>query len=204
MLWVELLLDRPSGFPWCLAGDFNVIVNEEEKRGGLPFRLSEGLEFLQFMMEARVSDAGFSVSNYTWCNNRQGRAQHLARDPSNHAPLLMTTSTRLDNKSKPFRFLNVWTTKAGLLDVIRDSWSCPVSRQPLCVSEAKLRTIKQVLKGWSKESFGNIFRAVKEAERAMLEAEVAQEQDSSDPILHYLNEARKRLRSTLAIEEGFW
>ena len=130
--------------------------------------------------------------------------QHLARDPSDHAPFLMTTSTRLDNKSKPFRFLNVWTTKAGLLDVIRDSWSCPVSRQPLCVLEAKLRTIKQVLKGWSKESFGNIFRAVKEAERAMLEVEVAQEQDSSDPILHDLNEARERLRSTLAIEEGFW
>ncbi|XP_027183993.1 uncharacterized protein LOC113782301 [Coffea eugenioides] len=154
-------------------------------------------------MEAGVSDAGFSGSNYTWCNNRQGRAriwkrfnrvllnlealqigssilvQHLSRDPPDHALLLMTAPTWLDNKPKPFRFLNVWTTKAGLLDVIHDSWSCPMSGQHLCVLAIKFHTIKQVLKGWSRESFGNIFRAVKEAERAVLEAEVAQEQDSA-------------------------
>ena len=75
MLWADLMVGTPSDVPWFLTGDFNVIVNEGEKRGGLPFRLTEGEDFLQFMMEAGVSDAGFSGSNYTWCNNRQGRAR---------------------------------------------------------------------------------------------------------------------------------
>ncbi|XP_071926502.1 uncharacterized protein [Coffea arabica] len=189
-LWAELLLDRPTETPWCLAGDFNVIVHEEEKRGGLPFRLSDGLEFGRFMLEVGVSDADFSGSKYTWCNNRKGRArvwkrldrillnlealqmgssisvQHLARDPSDHSPLLMSAVTRLDNKPKPFRFLNVWTTKGGVLEVIRDAWSY--------------------------------------AERAVREAEIAQEHDSSDHVLRDLNVARERLRATLATEEVFW
>ena len=71
-LWSMLLLDNPIDAPWFLVGDFNVIVSEEEKRGGLPFRLGEGLDFICFMASARVRDAGFSGSKFTWCNNRGG------------------------------------------------------------------------------------------------------------------------------------
>nr|XP_027064499.1 uncharacterized protein LOC113690699 [Coffea arabica] len=228
MLWAELLLDKPTETPWFLAGDLNVIAQEEEKRGGVPFQLNEGVEIARFMVEAGVMDAGFSGSKYTWCNNRQGRAriwkrldrvllnlealqmgssflvQHLARDPSDHSPLLMTASFRFDHKPKPFRFLNVWTTKAGLRDVIRDAWSGEFGGSPLGSLASKLRAVKQALKGWSRDSFGDIFKAVKEAERAVQEAEVAQEQDSSDSVQRALNVARERLRVTLVVEEGFW
>ncbi|XP_071923243.1 uncharacterized protein [Coffea arabica] len=124
--------------------------------------------------------------------------------PNRSLPTPVDGSTRLDNKPKPFRFLNVWTSRMGLLDVIQEGWPHDLTNPPLGVLAAKLRTIKQVLKGWSKESFGDIFQAVKEAERAVSEAEIAQEQDSSDQALRGLNDARERLRSTLAIEEGFW
>ena len=35
----------------------------------------EGIELLAFMEEAKVFDAGFSRSSFTWCNNRKGRAR---------------------------------------------------------------------------------------------------------------------------------
>ena len=73
--------------------------------------------------------------------------QHLARDPSDHSPLLMIASSRLDHKPKPFRFLNVWTTKAGLLDVIRDAWSGERGGAPLGILASKLRAVKHALKG---------------------------------------------------------
>ena len=63
--------------------------------------------------------------------------QHLPKDLSDHATFLMTASTRLDSMSKPFRFLKVWTTKAGLLDVIRDGWSCEMVYPPLCMLAVK-------------------------------------------------------------------
>ncbi|XP_071921760.1 uncharacterized protein [Coffea arabica] len=197
MLRADLMLNRPSSTSWVLAGDFNVKVNEEEKRGGLPFRLNEGADFLQFMLEAGVCDADFSGTNYTWCNNRQGRAQvwkhldrlllnldalhmgnnilvqHLVKDPLDHAPLLLLASSRLDNEPKPFWFINVWTTKARLLDVIREGWAGEVFGSPLCILATKLRRIKQVLKRWSKDFFGDIFKAVRDAERAVTETEIA-------------------------------
>ncbi|XP_071901311.1 uncharacterized protein [Coffea arabica] len=144
VLWADLLRDKPASAPWFLVGDFNVIISEREKRGGLPFRTREGVDFLQFMAEAGVSDVSFSGSRFTWCNNRPGTAriwkrldrllvngaalhlqhqvavQHLGRDPSDHSPLLLSVVTRLDDKPRPFRFLNFWTMHKGFLDIIRD------------------------------------------------------------------------------------
>ena len=34
MLWADLMVGTPSDVPWFLTGDFNVIVNDGEQRGG--------------------------------------------------------------------------------------------------------------------------------------------------------------------------
>lgn len=47
---------------------------------------------------------------------------HLVQDPSDHAPLLISLSSRIDNKPRPFWFLNMWLSKDGLLEVIRGVW----------------------------------------------------------------------------------
>ena len=109
-LWEKLLADKPYSLPWCIGGDFNVIIDAHEKRGGRPFSVAKGIEFLAFIEEAEVFDAGFLGSSFTWCNNRRGMARiwkrldrllingectelasailvvHLARHPFDHAP----------------------------------------------------------------------------------------------------------------------
>ncbi|XP_071933165.1 uncharacterized protein [Coffea arabica] len=191
-LWAQLLRDKPETRLWVLVGDFNVIVSAEEKRGGLPFKQSEGVELSQFMSLTEVGDAGFSGSKYTWCNNRQGMArvwkmldrlllnsaamklkntvvvQHLGRDPSDHAPLLLSTVTRLNGKPVPFRFLNVWVAKSGFLDVVKESWSTVFTGSPFTVLLGKLQRVKQALRQCN------------------------------------LQEARARLRNALVVEEEFW
>ncbi|XP_071917289.1 uncharacterized protein [Coffea arabica] len=227
-LWNALLQDKPAFNPWFLVGDFNVVTNTEEKRGGLPFRLSEGSDFLNFMALAGVSDAGFSGSRFTWCNNRSGTAriwkrldrlllcgsamelpyqfmvQHLGRDPSDHAPLLLSVDTRLDNKPKPFRFLNIWTTHPDFLGVIKDCWVHPVNGSPLQVLASKLRNVKNALKQWSRTTFGDIFEGVRSAERVVTESETAYDLDPTEQRRSELHHARARLRRALVVEEGFW
>ena len=209
-------------------GDFNAIVTTNEKRGGLPFRVDEGMELRTFMSLAGVSDAGFSGSPFTWCNNRGGLAriwkrldrvlvnqsisslgvsfmvQHLAREPSDHSPLLISTSTRLDNKPKPFRFLNIWMSRPEFLDVIRSSWAVPCSGKPLQRLAAKLRSVKRAVQLWSREVFGNIFDAVKQAEEAVEVAENAFINEPSQPHWLSLQEARAILKNSLVREEAFW
>nr|XP_027109303.1 uncharacterized protein LOC113729178 [Coffea arabica] len=174
-----------------------MVINEGEKRGGLPFRPSEVLDFLNFMSVAGVSDAGFSGSRYTWCNNRSGAAriwkrldrlllsgralelqhqvmvQHLVRDPSNHSPLLLSVVTRLDNKPMPFHFLNVWTTHHNLLGAIKDCWFQSIS-------------------------------GARRIEHEVVDAEMKYDLDPTDHLRCELYHARAQLRRALAIEEGFW
>ncbi|XP_071939206.1 uncharacterized protein [Coffea arabica] len=59
-LWRDLLVDKPTSVPWCVCGDFNVIMEPQEMRGGQPFGNTEGQELLSFIEEAAVFDAGFS------------------------------------------------------------------------------------------------------------------------------------------------
>nr|XP_027088617.1 uncharacterized protein LOC113709968 [Coffea arabica] len=211
-----------------MVGDFNVITSEREKRGGLPFRSFEGLNFLQFMAEAGVEDAGFSGSRFTWCYNRSGAAriwklfdrllmngvalelrhqvtvQHLGRDPSDHSPLLLSVVTCLDDKPRPFRFLNFWTTHKDFLEVVRGCWAQPVSGSPMQLLALKLRAVKTALRQWSKVSFGDIFEVARSAEREVMEAETRYDLDTMELLRSDLHHARARLRYALNIEESFW
>ncbi|XP_071902324.1 uncharacterized protein [Coffea arabica] len=126
------------------------------------------------MEEAGVFDVGFSGASFTWSNNRRGRARvskrldrflvngacsdlldvisilHLARHPSDHAPLKISFADRSDNKPRPFRFSNVWTTKPELLEVIRQAWNQDVGGSPLRVLCSKLLATRRAIQTWNK------------------------------------------------------
>lgn len=161
-LWRDLLQDKPCGAVWCIVGDFNVIVYSSEKKGGKPYHPSEGLELLDFMNNVGIFYVEFLGSRFTWCSNRYGRARiwkwldrmliniecldmassilvsHLVCEPSDNAPLLISFSSRLDNKSRLSRFLNIWTSNDGLRAVIKAAWQVEVTGSPFYIVRVKL------------------------------------------------------------------
>jgi len=59
--------------PWLLGGDFNVVLNEQEKWG--KERLSSyEIEFRSCLHELEVKDLNFSISLFTWTNKQDGQA----------------------------------------------------------------------------------------------------------------------------------
>ncbi|XP_071922584.1 uncharacterized protein [Coffea arabica] len=226
-LWASLLRDKPRASPWRIGGDFNVITAPHEKHGGRPFAMTEGVEFLSFMEEAGVFDAGFSSPSFTWCNNRRGRSRiwkrldrlvmneeclgvasavsvvHLARHPSDHSPLKISFRSRLDNKPRPFRFLNMWTARPDLMEVIREAWNRDVQGSPLRIFCAKLMAVRRNIQRWNRQVFGNIFDAVKRAEAGLQRAEKVVETDASEEAQMELQGAQAELRRVLAVEEQF-
>ncbi|XP_059310251.1 uncharacterized protein LOC132061448 [Lycium ferocissimum] len=56
--------------PWMVGGDFNVILSEEEKLGGLLVTLSECEEFAFCINSCELFDLGFKESPFTWWNGR--------------------------------------------------------------------------------------------------------------------------------------
>lgn len=101
------------------GGDFNVIMNSEEKLGGRPHRAYKSFDFISTMENCGLLDIDFVGPKFTWCNNRRSGkriwkrldrvlvndqwAQKfqtniiklLVRTGSDHRPLLMKTSNEM-------------------------------------------------------------------------------------------------------------
>ncbi|XP_075107098.1 uncharacterized protein LOC107803644 [Nicotiana tabacum] len=100
--------------PWVVGGDFNVIMDEDEKIGGLPVYPPEYEKFAACVNSCGLFEVGFKGSPFTWWNSiansecifkRLDRVfvnlpfqnlfstteiEHLIRTGSDHAPLLMS------------------------------------------------------------------------------------------------------------------
>ncbi|XP_027158176.1 uncharacterized protein LOC113759801 [Coffea eugenioides] len=74
-LWADLRTLQVLGLPLIFHGDFNVILYAEEKRGGRNFCRAGSEDFHDFIQDLDLTDVGFSGNQFTWCNNRQGRAR---------------------------------------------------------------------------------------------------------------------------------
>nr|XP_009596645.1 uncharacterized protein LOC104092693 [Nicotiana tomentosiformis] len=143
-LWDNLYyLARDIELPWVVGGDFNVILNEEEKIGGLPVYTPEYEDFAFCINSCGLFDNGYKGSPFTWWNGRPNaecifkrldkilvnmqfqtffpitEVEHLIRTNSDHAPLLMCCRDQTLQFAKPFRFLNFWTKHQSFLEIVR-------------------------------------------------------------------------------------
>ncbi|XP_071912404.1 uncharacterized protein [Coffea arabica] len=146
--------------PWCVRVGVLQWPTEEERQG-----MARVWKWLDRLL---LNSAAMQMENTIV-------VQHLGRDPSDHAPLLLSAATRLDGKLVPFRFLNVWVAKLGFLDVVKESWSTAFTGSPLKTTEQKV-----------------------------LEAEISHDTHLSDELLLNLQKACARLRNALVVEEEFW
>ena len=110
VFWEELtdFLVRAK-LPWLLFGDLNEIVDQSEKFGGRKV-YGKRLFLKQFLQEVGGVDLGFTGTRFTWQGNgvkeRLDRAvassswihrfneafvSHLARDQSDHSPIVIHT-----------------------------------------------------------------------------------------------------------------
>jgi len=117
-LWEELEgLTEVQNIPWLVGGDFNVIMNEEEKQGGMDFTQYEALDFGQCINNCALMELKYSGSKFTWWNGRieggcifkrldrvfgnqeffdilpSSEVIHQVREGSDHAPLHVICSS---------------------------------------------------------------------------------------------------------------
>lgn len=72
-LWSSIYqLNQQIQGPWSTMGDFNVIMEASEKKGGRRHRLSSSLDFIN-----RMIDAGYIGNQFTWTNGRRKRYRVL-------------------------------------------------------------------------------------------------------------------------------
>jgi hypothetical protein len=57
---------------WLCVGDFNEIVEQSEKQGGVPRRDRQMEQFRNVLKDCGLSDLGFLGPKFTWTNGQQG------------------------------------------------------------------------------------------------------------------------------------
>ncbi|WMV21122.1 hypothetical protein MTR67_014507 [Solanum verrucosum] len=221
-------LARSQQCPWVVGGDFNVILNEEEKLGGLAFTQNEALEFASCINACALTEVRTSGSKYTWWNGRieedcifkrldrilvnqefmdlfpTSEVHYLIRQGSDHAPLHMTSSSREDVFIKPFRFLNFWSKHKHFKQVVADNWSVDFVGNPFIEFHAKMKRVKKALSMWSKSAYGNVFQQIATIEDMIRVKEIQLEIQPSASNRAELSKVEADLKKYLQVEEDFW
>ena len=163
--------------PWCLGGDFNITLAQGERnRQG---RITSAMRrFAEVVDDLGLVDIQLHGGAFTWTGglNNMSRAcldrflvspcwldqfsrvcqRRLPRPISDHFPVLLEGGS-WSRGPAPFRFENMWFKVEGFKELIRNWWQETVVRGSASfrLSE-KLKVLKQKLKIWNREEFGNL------------------------------------------------
>ncbi|KAF9606441.1 hypothetical protein IFM89_025150 [Coptis chinensis] len=152
-LWDELSQLGLNVEAWAVAGDFNVVTSNKERKGGrLPCQIAK------------------------WIDAATGwRSKILQRRISDHSPIVGWFTAIPKPHNIPFKFKKHWIKHESLKEVVKQSWEERLEDAPIKKVMKKLKRLKEVLKTWSWETFGDLSkkkkRVTEDLERIMKEQE---------------------------------
>ena len=187
-LWDDILA-LPS-IPSMVVGDFNSVLGAHERSNGTPPVQHEVYDFTAFLHASELIESASSGAFFTWSNRRftggyletridrtlitnsfldlwDSVTSHVGmRNCSDHSPLLISCRTGQLALPRPFRFQNMWISHFSFEEVVRQSWSAPVSAtSTFGMVQAKLKRLKCRLKAWNLMVFGNIRTRLAQAQQ---------------------------------------
>ena len=172
--------------PWICAGDFNEITRAHEKLGGRlrPFRQMQ--DFRDMLNECGFKDLGYVGGKYTWCNRqREGytiweridravatidwiekfpdtKIVHLECGTSDHKPIMIFPTGIPKKIQRPWRFEQMWIEEEGCHESVEAAWRELAHGSSMEQVELKLKSCQVNLKWWSKNSFDNVTKQLRE------------------------------------------
>jgi hypothetical protein len=137
-----------STLPWCIIGDFNDLLSQDDKQGRNPHPnwLCEG--FRSAVGDCDLTDIHLDEYPFTWIKSRgtphvieerldralantnwlllypDVRLQNLLTSHSDHSPILLQSSvTNRNGRGYSFRFENIWLQEDDVNDVVEEGWN---------------------------------------------------------------------------------
>lgn len=154
VFWDQLLdiVTNWSG-PRLILGNFNTILNQQDKLGSRPVAQPSNCGFVDLIRTGGLIDVGFKGNRYTWTNRWCGQANiheridrgfindswrllfphslltHLPVMNSDHRPILLNTTPIHNSSPKPFCFESMWIQDPTAADVIH-AWNASINGSP--------------------------------------------------------------------------
>ncbi|VFQ83678.1 unnamed protein product [Cuscuta campestris] len=164
--------------PWCIIGDFNSVLDMNDRIGGSPVSWDETRDFKQCIQKCGLEEIPSEDSRYTW-SNRQGLGKRIyskidrtlanvewflmfdtklsiqEEGLSDHTPLILKDCTvRRGNYS--FKFCDMWMLDPQFSEIVESIWNLKVVGRYSYQLISKLKSLKPLLRGLNKNKFSQI------------------------------------------------
>uniref|UniRef100_A0A803QQI1 Reverse transcriptase domain-containing protein n=1 Tax=Cannabis sativa TaxID=3483 RepID=A0A803QQI1_CANSA len=214
-------LARRYDSPWCIIGDVNNVMSQQDKKGGRPYPrwLLEGFQ-------SCVSDCGLvnlDVVGYqytwekcrgtsSWVEARLDRAlvsnswlqlfpgailSNLEYSYSDHSPIYLEPIIRSNHiPYHLFRFENAWLKEPMCIQIVKDSWEAHGEESIM----GKINLCATNLSRWGKDLTGNFKRRIQQCKN---ELSVLKNKRDAQSVSRY-EEVKVLLANVLDQRETFW
>ncbi|VFQ88789.1 unnamed protein product [Cuscuta campestris] len=179
----NFLLAQNITIPWALLGDFNCVLASNERVNCMSQGAYYMTDLQAFKSSNCLEDVPSTGNFFTWHKgNKLAKLDRVLANQSwgdiglaptcefldfnflsDHCPTLFQCGAPLGNRSRPFRFFNMWLKHENFNGLVSQFWEAGVvgSKQfSLC---SKLKRLKPSLKSLNKQAFGHISRRAMEA-----------------------------------------
>jgi exonuclease III len=229
-LWAKLSdLTMIHDLPWCYMGDFNVILGMHEYSGiHCPDR-QPMVDFHEWTSNNNFLHLPTKGAWFTWSNGRKGRAHTekrldrvicnqswvsfcnnvtvstLVNAKSDHYPILLDFNFSNTTFTSQFKFHKMWSLHDSCKDLISNVWSTSFVGCPMFILCSKLKLLKERLKIWNKQVFGNVHSFVKDAEENLsnIQSHIINN-GYTDGLRELEKNAQNRLEEALTRQDWFW
>lgn len=149
-------------------GDFNSVLNMDDRIGGNPVSLAEIVEFPSCVEACELIELPQHGSKFTW-NDKQGEnriyskidwvfvnqewldqmpdysANFLTEGISGHCPVKIAL-INTPRKRRQFKYCNVWATYPKFMNIVKEEWQNPVEGCSMFQIVKKLKSLKRKLR----------------------------------------------------------
>ena len=99
--------------------------------------------------------------NQDWINVCQSSSvSTLTKLRSDHYPLLFEFQTQSSPFTSSFKFMKMWISHPDCINVVKQCWNNQIIGCPMLILSQKLKMLKEALKLWNKNTFGDVHSQV--------------------------------------------
>ncbi|XP_026377979.1 uncharacterized protein LOC113272344 [Papaver somniferum] len=202
-LWRQLDMGALQ-VPWLTIGDFNCVLRNEEKKGGVTPRAAVVNEFCDWLDDNDLFESESLGCKYTWSNKQSGvhriisrldravinefwlnrfenwRCKALPREVSDHSPIIGFLFVNTRPRRAPFRVQKMWFGHPDFMPMVENSWKELIVGSPAFIYPQNLKRLKRAMKLWNQEVFGNVNVRLKQAQLRLENSMRLSDEDPSD------------------------
>ncbi|XP_019224270.1 PREDICTED: uncharacterized protein LOC109205957 [Nicotiana attenuata] len=180
--------------PWLSMGDYNAVLNDQDRQHGSVIQDMETKDFKEFMKDTGMNELQTVGREYTWTNNHtysridkglvnanwmltipSVKIQVLEPCVSDHSPLKLMIIQIQRKNNRPFRFFNCIEDHPQFIQHVEKVWSVDETKGTIQEVWNKLKRVKEVIKGINIQHYQRVEDRIKEARK---ELQIVQEQMS--------------------------